>query len=437
MAISYVGGTTGSDVSTNATYSVPLTGLTGGSDSAPIAGDLVIVTSGWVSTTNGDPGVTTAGYTETVDLYGNDTRDANLSVAYKFMGGTPDTSVTVTNGTGTAQRGAVAVIQVFRGVDQTTPLDVATTSLAATNSSRPNPVSITPVTPGAWIVVGGLGTGDGSMTAMTVAPGMSNAISVISDGSSLSALAGMANAVWTSGAYNPELWTGGETTTSDSWAAATLALRPAISALSTLTDNFSSGSSPDAAKWTNWGGANVTIASQQLNINSGTAASSYYGMDSVVNYDLTGSYGLIQVADAGTQAAVYGLYPIQLQLDATNSVYWYISNNSAQCWKAVAGAYAQVGSSRTHTNGDWYRIRESGGTIHYEYSTDGISWSSQTTLANPFAVTSLLVSIFTELTSLTTARTAILDNFNVAPVGSTVRQKLVFTGRAVNRASFF
>lgn len=183
----------------------------------------------------------------------------------------------------------------------------------------------------------------------------------------------------------------------------------------TISDDFNTGTTLDSTKWTNWGGANVTLSSGQVNINSGTAASSYYGFDSLYSYDLTGSSVHIQVVQAGAQAAAYGLYPVQLQVDANNQVYWYINNGNAQAWKVVAGAYSQVGSSRTHTDGDWYRIREASGTTYWEYSTTGTSWTALTSQANPTAVTSLLNSTFTELTSASTARTAILDNFNITP----------------------
>lgn len=224
-AISYVGSASGSG--TASTYNVAINSLTGGSNSAPSEGDLVIVVTGWASTTNGDPGVTTSGYTEVnaVDYYSNDTRDANMSVNYKFMGASPDTSVTV-RGTNAAGNGGATVVHVWRGVDLSSPLDVTSTTATGTNAANANSPSITPTTSGAYVIAAGLGTGDTTPTAKTGPSGMSNFRTQNGTGTTMSAIAGVASFAWTSGAYDPAAWTGGESTTSDSWAAMSLVLRP-------------------------------------------------------------------------------------------------------------------------------------------------------------------------------------------------------------------
>ena len=224
MAIEFVGSTTGTG--TGATYAVSLTSLTGGVGSAPIEGDVVVVTTGWASTANGDPGVTTSGYAELVDLYANDTRDANMAVAWKRMGSTPDTSVTVSGSNSTASGGAT-VVMVWRGVNVTTPIDVTSTTATALNGSRANSPLITPITDGAVILACGLGTGDSTPTVAVTGPSnMTGFVQVAGTGSTQSARAGMAYFTgWTSGSFTPNAWTGGESTTSDSWAAATVVLR--------------------------------------------------------------------------------------------------------------------------------------------------------------------------------------------------------------------
>lgn len=222
----YVGGTT--CTGTGSTYSCSLTALTGGIGSSAAADDLVIVVTGWASTANGDPGVTTTGYTEinAVDYYSNDTRDANASFNYKKMGATPDTSVTV-RGFNNAGNGGATAVHVWRGVDPTTPLDVTTTAATGGNAARPNSPSITPVTADAIVLTAGLGTGDTSPLAFTAPTGYSNGMSAQGAGTSMSAIAVIASKAWVSGAEDPAAWGGGETTTSDSWAAASIVLRPA------------------------------------------------------------------------------------------------------------------------------------------------------------------------------------------------------------------
>ena len=103
-----------SSTGASANFALSLTALQGGIGSAPIEGDLVIVTTGFGGTANLDPGVTTAGYTEEADLYGNDqTDDANLSVDWKIMGAVPDTTVTCLGST-VSTNGAGCVVHVWR-----------------------------------------------------------------------------------------------------------------------------------------------------------------------------------------------------------------------------------------------------------------------------------------------------------------------------------
>lgn len=222
--LTYVGGAEASGNS--ASFNVSLTGLTGGVASSPSQGDLVIVATGFVSTANGDPGVSTTGYTEVADLYDNDSRDANFSANWKIMGGTPDSSVSC-NGSGSTSNGAVCVVHVWRNANSSTPLDVTTTTATARNSAIPNSPSITPVTAGAIVISAGLGTGAAADTSVTAPTGYGNQVDVSVDPGN-AATVGISSKAWGgSGAEDPAAWTNWTTSTADSWAAAALAIRPA------------------------------------------------------------------------------------------------------------------------------------------------------------------------------------------------------------------
>lgn len=224
MAITYVGGKTHAFAGTTSNVTIALTGLTGGSDSAPSAGDIVIVAYVTPSAADRSMPVLTAGYTEIADLYADDFYNTNLSVCYKVQGPTPDTSVQVPNTVTGTYAGAVA-IHVWRGVDSSSPLDVATTTATGIDTGRPDPPAITPTSPGAVIVVCG-GAAEGSGLAFAQ-PGtqLSNFLSVNSPDSE-DAMVGVGSFQWTSGTFNPVAWVGGDTATNASWVAATLALRP-------------------------------------------------------------------------------------------------------------------------------------------------------------------------------------------------------------------
>lgn len=152
MAIQYVGGIAGSAVD-GGNVSLNLTALTGGIGSAAIEGDFVLV-SGGISDDNAGGGV--SGWTEQFRYNGVDsTRDITHVVSSKFMTSSPDTSVTCL-GNGNAGDSAAYTARVYRGVNATTPIDVAITS-ANGSSTNPDPPPITPATFGAWLVVAAAG----------------------------------------------------------------------------------------------------------------------------------------------------------------------------------------------------------------------------------------------------------------------------------------
>ena len=222
--IEFVGGASASGI--NAAYNMSLTALTGGIASAPAQGDIVIVINMIANTTNGNPGVGTAGYTEIADLYrGNDTYDTNLSTNYKVMSASPDTTASCNPSSGSSIA-SDCVAMVFRGVDNATPLDVTSTSAVGNNAEDVNCLAITPVTSGAVVVCTGGAAGASVDTTPTAPTGYSGSTYVQTDpGSAGAAVASYKN--WTSGAEDPAAYVMDlGTASANSWAAITLALRP-------------------------------------------------------------------------------------------------------------------------------------------------------------------------------------------------------------------
>jgi hypothetical protein len=101
VAITYVGGVSSSrNGNANATTTQSLTGLTGGSNSAPSQGDLVVVVC-VVGSQGRNPAQAISGYT-TLGTQLNTTAttyDTSLQVSYKVMTATPDTSRSLHRGT--------------------------------------------------------------------------------------------------------------------------------------------------------------------------------------------------------------------------------------------------------------------------------------------------------------------------------------------------
>jgi VCBS repeat-containing protein len=192
-------------------------------------GDLVVVVTGQVYTSDKAPGVLTSGYTEVAELYANDSVDANVSVNYKFMGATPDTEIQVVGNTANPYP-AGTVVQVFRGVDTTTPMDVTPVTATGVNTGIPTPPAITPVTSGAR-VVSLFGTAVYYTDSVSNPPNPPSGFLQPSGGitgSTYKFQAGIASAPWDGiGEVAPEAWSNVCDSANDSWGAVTLALRPA------------------------------------------------------------------------------------------------------------------------------------------------------------------------------------------------------------------
>lgn len=154
----------------------------------------------------------------------NDAADykAYLRLAYKFI----TTDVDIKFGpTGSASDPGIRGAYVFRGVNTVTPLDVTPTTNLGT--IRPNPPSITPVTPGAVIVaagaVGHFGIND-PFSAPTDLIGFKSVWAA--DAYELTLGIGYKDD-WTSGAFDPAQFVNGLSSTGYKTAAMTVALRPA------------------------------------------------------------------------------------------------------------------------------------------------------------------------------------------------------------------
>ena len=208
------------------TVSVSVTDLTGGLAAAPSVGDFIVIA--WACCTAGVDLAPTApsGFTEIVNLWPNDTYEANLLVWWKFADAGDLSSITLPRG-GAGDRSMAAHFYVYRGVDTGTPFDVTTTVASAVNSNDPDPPSITPATAGAKILVVGAAA-DANMTSFSN-PGadLTDFFSNWRAGTIDITLGSGRKENWVSGAFNPSAWTAGAGSTGNSWSAASMAIRPA------------------------------------------------------------------------------------------------------------------------------------------------------------------------------------------------------------------
>ena len=228
MALTYVGGT--SNTGTGASYTVNLSGtLTGGSNSSPSVGDLILVFTGEAngasvtSTCSGN----TAGSYSTIRAHQNvaDTHDANLDSFYKFAGATPDTTLTITRGNNNTTYGSATVVHVWRGADSANPFNVTPTVASSANGSAANPAAITPTSAGSMIVYCGHASQLAASGTVYTTAG-TYPISVKGDGSTGDSIVMASHyTAWTSGSYDPAAFAGSTTATTLGWVAVTIVLK--------------------------------------------------------------------------------------------------------------------------------------------------------------------------------------------------------------------
>lgn len=222
-SVQFVGMKVASAVTNGAAQaSLTLSGLSGGLNTSPLPGDMVVVTA--VLNDSTDIAITIgSGYT----LIGTELKapggGPNMRTSYKVMGGSPDSSVVVTFG---ALTSAPCIIEarVYRGFDPSTPIDVtATTATGGPSSTTANPPSITPVTPGSLIVA--VGAGYTATTPTNFSSSDLSSFQQLTYTVGTTTMIGSGHTAWSgSGANDPAAF-GGGWASSGFWAAITYAIR--------------------------------------------------------------------------------------------------------------------------------------------------------------------------------------------------------------------
>lgn len=215
--ISYVGGLTGFHTAATASFSIA---------SIPVAENDYAVLVVSRATSGAMPAL--AGWTT---VYAANGSDPTAGIPYAIYIATRrmtagESSISFPTGFSNTSYG----IQVFRGVNLTTPLDVATQVQTFVNdTAQPNPPAITPVTSGAVVVACGGSHGSFDANDFTSSD-LTNFLTQQNETASFDPLVGMGFIPWSgSGPVDPAQFGGGTTgnVLQCSAASATIALRPA------------------------------------------------------------------------------------------------------------------------------------------------------------------------------------------------------------------
>jgi hypothetical protein len=338
MAITFVGSNTGTGSgATTITIPMPVGVATG---------DVVYVAAMSSQTVDVDCTEGSGTWTEIADLYANDTDDCNLCVFRKVMGGTPDTDVTLT--VRTTAGASVGLSYALRGVDTTTPEDATATTATSADASKPDPPSITTVTANAWVIAIG---GSSEADAVTNPPTNYSNLAVNTDGGGLLRNVMMASReIASPGAEDPAVFNDISGTTSDSWCAVSVAVRPAASG-STYTIDAASASytysatdadllhgyliDADAASYA-WTAQDATLT-RDIPLSAESAAYTWTATDASLEYVPIGSTYTLDAAAAAylwtaTDADLVYVQLVHRTLDADSAAYTWTASDAGLEW---------------------------------------------------------------------------------------------------------
>lgn len=196
--------------------------------------------------------------------------------------------------------------------------------------------------------------------------------------------------------------------------------------LQNQTDTFpgsSLSSGADGSKWydnTQTGGTQTVSGSAVHLTAPATTANALAEVETNGRYTLIGSYALVQmtvtqVADVNAEAGLtvyHDEYGNQLQL--------IVVNGNLVAGYLITGVSTTVATIAYNAgNMNWIRIRESGGTIFYDYSADGKSWTNLGSVADtaiPWDLTYIRSSVLAyDGDSNATAEVGVFSNYNNPP----------------------
>lgn len=181
----------------------------------------------------------------------------------------------------------------------------------------------------------------------------------------------------------------------------------------TLVDTFPGSSF--SANWATTGTDSVSGGQAHVQNDSGFTS----GFQSATTYSLVGSFLLSKAVTV--QAQCWMQVSPNTSPQTTLSTAGMEINGGGQLeafWSNSGGTYTSLATatynSVTHA---WWRIRELGGTLFYEFSANALTWSSFASVANPITLTTVFIQFGAGGAATTT--TSSFTNVNATPTART------------------
>lgn len=176
-----------------------------------------------------------------------------------------------------------------------------------------------------------------------------------------------------------------------------------MASISTLTDNFAT---QDAAKWSYVTGADVNAGQARLQPTAGAT-----WIRAQTNYTVVGASLIVELAQASSDTWVY----FYTATAGGNSYSGFRrQSTSLFMFEYISGVSDATGITYNSTSHRWLRFRESAGTILWDTSPDGLTWTNQRSKSAGTSYTTITPELYAESGS----GTALLDNFNLPPAAT-------------------
>lgn len=204
--------------------------------------------------------------------------------------------------------------------------------------------------------------------------------------------------------------------------------------IETLTDNFDDNSINSYI----WSDDGATETGGEMSILAATGQGTYNGIASDSRYDLTDSYALIELVNAGDTSLSFTTYILELYND-TVDLYWgieYGATDEIVAYKSPdSAAYTEIYRATYDSNvHKWFRIREASGTVYWDTSADGENWTNRDSDATGYTLTALNAFFGVENPG-SGSTSVIFDNFNAPPTTTSSDRDTIITGKDTSNAS--
>ncbi len=209
--------------------------------------------------------------------------------------------------------------------------------------------------------------------------------------------------------------------------------------MQSLTETFNA----NVINPTVWGTYSGTpeVAGGQFTSTIESGAANYNGIQSVVPYDMTGSFVSSELTNAGNQALVsLEVYPLWIETDANNGAFFLVSGNVLYVFTRIGGSNNNVNTvAYSATEHRFFRFKEEDGLLFWQVSPDCVTWTTRHSAATSglFSVTAMTVILLGGVYASEVSGTSVTwDNVNVrkSPSYSVFHKELrpaIFTpGRA-------